>query len=270
MKETKFLGTLLPSSPDLFPIVEAVREKYGLHEVRPEDEPIKEFYLDGRLISVEELRQDVGERLRDSLSFFSPATVKQYKAVKMLNEFQKWEGLEALPQEYVTEIEALLNLSKTISAPILQGLEGFIDSITNMLCFYMLTGEAGEIPLDWVSKVMTISSDGETAIWIMANQLADPEEIIEKFRKEYKKNFGVYRPKMTDNVVSTAYYLQLKRQRYSWKYIVDEFIRLEKISMPWKENSRRYIDIRHKVEQLLKKRMQRTEKIWDTLLGDKK
>ena len=33
MKETLFLGTLLPSHPDLLPIVQAIREKYNLPEI---------------------------------------------------------------------------------------------------------------------------------------------------------------------------------------------------------------------------------------------
>lgn len=41
MKESKFLGTLLPSHPDLIPIVQAMREKYKLSEISPDDDPIQ-------------------------------------------------------------------------------------------------------------------------------------------------------------------------------------------------------------------------------------
>ena len=40
MKETKLLGTLMPSRPDLFPIVEQMRAKHNLPEIRPDDDPI--------------------------------------------------------------------------------------------------------------------------------------------------------------------------------------------------------------------------------------
>jgi len=41
MKESKLLGTLLPSHPDLIPIIQAIREKYNLPEISPDDDPIQ-------------------------------------------------------------------------------------------------------------------------------------------------------------------------------------------------------------------------------------
>jgi len=41
MKESKFIGTLLPSHPDLTPIIQAIREKYNLPEISPNDDPIQ-------------------------------------------------------------------------------------------------------------------------------------------------------------------------------------------------------------------------------------
>jgi hypothetical protein len=36
MKESQFLGTLLPSSPDFLPIEQAIRGKYNLPEISPD------------------------------------------------------------------------------------------------------------------------------------------------------------------------------------------------------------------------------------------
>jgi hypothetical protein len=44
MKESQFIGTLMPSHPDFQPIIEAIREKYQLPEVDSDGEPIKEIY----------------------------------------------------------------------------------------------------------------------------------------------------------------------------------------------------------------------------------
>ena len=41
MKESQLLGTLLPSQPDLIPIIQAIREKYNLSEINPDDDPIQ-------------------------------------------------------------------------------------------------------------------------------------------------------------------------------------------------------------------------------------
>ena len=51
MKESQLLGTLLPSHPDFIPIVQAVREKYNLPEISPDDDPINEIYLGDETIT---------------------------------------------------------------------------------------------------------------------------------------------------------------------------------------------------------------------------
>jgi hypothetical protein len=53
MKESQFIGTLMPSHPDFQPIIQAIREKYQLPEVDPDGEPIIEIlittYPNGRI-----------------------------------------------------------------------------------------------------------------------------------------------------------------------------------------------------------------------------
>jgi len=44
MKESKFLGALLLSSPDFIPMIEAVREKYNLPEITSNHNPNSEIY----------------------------------------------------------------------------------------------------------------------------------------------------------------------------------------------------------------------------------
>ena len=43
MKQSELLGALLPSSPNFQPIIEAIREKYGLSEISPDDDSIEEI-----------------------------------------------------------------------------------------------------------------------------------------------------------------------------------------------------------------------------------
>ena len=50
MKESHFIGALMPSHPDFQPIIEGIREKYQFPEVDPEGEPIKEIYLGDEII----------------------------------------------------------------------------------------------------------------------------------------------------------------------------------------------------------------------------
>ena len=64
MKESEFLGTLLPSHPDFLPIVQTIREKYNLPEIIPDDEPITEIYLGDEMIPFEVVRKDIESLVR--------------------------------------------------------------------------------------------------------------------------------------------------------------------------------------------------------------
>ena len=59
MKESQFLGTLLPSHPDFLPIEKAIREKYGLPEISPDDDPITEIYLGDEIVPLKEFHKDI-------------------------------------------------------------------------------------------------------------------------------------------------------------------------------------------------------------------
>jgi hypothetical protein len=45
MKVNKFLGSLIPTHPDLYPIVQQMRDKHNLPEISPDDDPITERIL---------------------------------------------------------------------------------------------------------------------------------------------------------------------------------------------------------------------------------
>ena len=45
MKESELVGKLLPGHPDVFPIIENIREKCQIPEVRPEDDGITHVLL---------------------------------------------------------------------------------------------------------------------------------------------------------------------------------------------------------------------------------
>lgn len=43
MKESEFIGTLMPSPPDLQPIIQKIREKYQFAEISPMMKQFKRF-----------------------------------------------------------------------------------------------------------------------------------------------------------------------------------------------------------------------------------
>lgn len=270
MNEQKFLGSLLPSSPDFVPIIEAIRGKYKLQEVSPEGEVIEEIYLEDRIVPLEEFHQNIKDYLREHLDFLPEKTIAQYKATKLLSNYETPKELDVLPEEHKKAVEAMLELTRKIAVPTFQSLENLIDQVANMLYEYLLNGEAGEVPLEWSRKVTTFSNNGETTVLVMANQLADPEEVVKQFRHEYRKAFGIGRPAITRTVASTGYYLQLQNLGTSWKRIVEEFIRLEDVYMPRNTSSQAYKDAYRICEQTLRKRMQRSRRILEVIVEDKK
>jgi hypothetical protein len=50
MKGTKLLGKLMPGHPDLFPIIENIREKYQIPEVDPDGEFMTEIFPGDEII----------------------------------------------------------------------------------------------------------------------------------------------------------------------------------------------------------------------------
>jgi hypothetical protein len=270
MKESQLLGTLLPAHPDYAPIIEALRDKYKLPEINPDDEPIKEIYLGDKIIPLDELRMEIENSVRENLYFLPPDTAKLYKSAKLLATPNLITDLDQYPANIRTIFESFVNLARNLAEPIAKVIDVSIEFVTNAIILYLLTGETEEVPNDWISKVASSTISDEPVIFVMAGQLADPEVIIQQFREEYNRIFGTYHPKITKIHTSAAYYLRLQKQKKPWNYIVEEYIRLNNFSMPRDRTSKKYIDTWRKYSEQLKKRIQRTQTVFDILGRDKK
>lgn len=66
MKESELLGALMPGHPDILPIIQNIREKYGIPEVRPEDDGIIEILLADKDIDWESVRQEIETQVRSN------------------------------------------------------------------------------------------------------------------------------------------------------------------------------------------------------------
>jgi hypothetical protein len=270
MRESKLLGTLLPSHPDFLPIVQAIREKYYLPEISPDDDPITEIYLGDEIISLEEFRKDIETHVRENLAFLPPDLLKIYLPAKAFSESRFDNEFESYPPELQNQMMIVLKFGKTLMKTMVQIIDPMVDAIINMLYTYLLIGETEDVPDDWIGKVITLKPMGEPMVMAMAGKLSNPDVIMQQFHTEYKKTFGEYRPKITNTITNTAYYLHLKNSGKKWGFIVEEYIRLNKFKLPRNRNSKRYLDTWRLYEQRLKKRLQRTEAILTVLFQDKK
>ncbi|MGB8213855.1 MAG: hypothetical protein WCE68_09890 [Anaerolineales bacterium] len=175
-----------------------------------------------------------------------------------------------MPDDWKKSADQIIEFIETISNLVVQIIDPMLDSIVDMLYWYLLTGEAQELPNGWLSKVATIPMLGETMVMAMAVPMANPDVVAYQFREEYKKAFGSYRPKVTNMITNTADYLQLRKAGKPWNFIVEEFIRLNDYQLPRDRSSKRYQETLSRYEQRLKKRMQRTESLFEILTKDKK
>jgi hypothetical protein len=269
MKESQFIGSLMPSHQDFQPIIQALRKKYRLPEVNPDGEPIKEIYLKDKTIPLEDFRQEIRSLVEQSTSYLPVEYANLYKGKQWLGKPLDMEG-RVIPDDIMSFIDVAYAYLQNMMKGVIPVIDAHYENITNMIYIYLLTGETEEIPANWMTQVYSMPVMGNTLIYAVASQASDPEETVRQFRTLYKKTFGNnHQPKLTKRIVSTAYYLQLRRLGKPWAYIVEEFIEREQIRLPRDTTSKRYFEIKRKAEQLLKKRIQRAEGVLDVLLGDK-
>jgi len=59
MQETELISSLLPSHPDILPILQNIRDKYKIPEISPEDDGITEILLADGQIDWDAVRQEI-------------------------------------------------------------------------------------------------------------------------------------------------------------------------------------------------------------------
>lgn len=243
-------------------------------EVNPEDDPIEEIFLDDKPVPLEDFRQEIKSQVEKVDGLLPPDLSRS------LNKFRGFVGkpidlpwLDLIPDEDRNGILDFYKTAEGLGEFYIRIFGQFQSGIADMLYIYLLTGETQEMPGDWISRVSYIPPSGnygEPMISIMASQVANPEIVVQEFRREFSKRFGTHHPKVTPAMVSTAYFMQLQRLGKPWNFIVEQFIERNKIQLPIQRNSQRYAEIWRRCENKLRKRMQRCEKVLSVLLEDKK
>ena len=64
MKEAQLLGKLLPTHPDILPIMREIRDKYQIPEISPHDDSLKELLRYGLEIDWETVHAEILEKLK--------------------------------------------------------------------------------------------------------------------------------------------------------------------------------------------------------------
>src|SRR5689334_19443554 len=96
MKESELLGKLIPGHPDILPIIENIREKYQIPEVRPEDD-IEAILLTRDDIDWDAVHQDIESQVQN-VQLLDDKTGNYIQALKQLQNiaqnFPELEGVQ--------------------------------------------------------------------------------------------------------------------------------------------------------------------------------
>ncbi len=266
-EEAELLGALLPSSPDYAPIIQAVREKYNLPEISPDDDPITEVYLGDEIVPIEEFRQDIRNRILENLEkIMSKSFFEKYQSTKKIVDADYQSELAKYTDEQKLEIEPIFEYAKKSSQATFQILDIQIENIVNMICLYLFTGETQSAPDEWFSQVMATTNSGESTIIALVGELTNLDLMFKEIRALHRKTFGPKRVKLTAKTAGAGYYMQLRRLGKKWDFIVEEYIKRNKFSLPSDKTSKRYNEILQKHSKTLRKRIERSEKILSLLV----
>ena len=228
MNESKFLGALLPASPDFAPIIEAVREKYGLPELSLEDDPITEIYLGDAIISLEEFRRDIRSRILENLEKIVPEDFsKNYKIAKQSIDYDYQKELAQYKDEQKPGMQVIYDFLLLNMQVIYKMLDAQIDKMADMLYYNLLTGDTLAAPDEWFGVVTTTPISGEQTILAMANEITNLDIFCQQIRDLHRKTFG-FKSVMTDKTAESGYYLQLRKNKKDKAYIVEQFIKTTK------------------------------------------
>ena len=271
MKESEFLSGLLPSHPDYEPIINAIRTKYDLREVYPQDEPIKEIYLGDEIVSMDEFTQDVKNQILENMENIFPENyVKIYKSTKLVIALDYEKELEKIDDEIRPLMQMYFQHAKNEFQTTYQLLDANIDETVKMICEHLLLGDIVEAPQDWFGKVVLQDTENGKVILAIASEITNLDYWFQEIRDLHKKTFKTKTVKITKTTVDTAYYLQLMRRNKDRDFVLDEFIRLNKFSLPRNKNTPRYAEVRNMYWERLKKRLKTAKIILESIGREEK
>lgn len=264
------LSTLLPAHADFQPILQRMREKYSLPESGILDAEYTERLLEDAEIPWETIRQEIKLEIENIPDLWPESIQKLFKGFQESPE-AKTDPSTFFDTQGVEQGELrqfVLGIYSDYFLPLWEKVDEFVETTTDLLLTYLATGEAREIPFDWTGKVGTQTMLGEPAVFAIAGQLSDPKEITQQFMTEYNRVFGKQRPKISREFVNNADLLRMKFEGAPIKDIADEYIQRNRSQFAKDERSPQYRQQKRRLEERLKKRLQRHEKTLAKLLGD--
>jgi len=257
MKETELLGKLMPGHPDIFPIIENIREKYSIPPVDLEDD-IDEILLTRDDIDWDAVKQDIDAQVKNIQFFDEKETAYIQTLQKLTGTPFDFPELADLPDEIRENLKKLISVllqPYALSLTLLE--EKTYKPVAEMIFEYLLTGKTRDVPEEWFGKVFTGDMFGKKIVIAMAGEGTNPKLIAEQLKSEITKTFGKYKLDVTETHVATAEYLAMKLQGDSLKRLVEKYEEKHPSEFPTDKNSKAYKQTKATHREMMKKRLQR-------------
>ncbi len=263
------LGELLPSHALLLPILKEIKAKYGLDWQDTSDPLFAELLVKDSDIPWEMIKADIFDKVLNHPELW-PTNLKSLADALRL-ETDNFQNPEQFVQNYVLtdkDIEATKKGLLNLLMPLLKKFDQMLKTTADFLVAYLATGESQVIPFDWLGNVQSSEMFGEPVVMAVAGRLSDPKEIAQKFTAEYHRVFGKNQPKISRGDLNAAKYLRMKLEGIRIKDIADIYIENHPSEFPKDPRSKEYRASKRKLEDRMKKNLQRLDKKITTLLGD--
>ena len=225
-------GKTLPAIPEIKSLLKQMREEFGIPDIRP-GEDINDYLMPGEWIDWKAVRKRVYEQLLGIPEVLPPQMAAVQRVIEFRDELpMKPEFTEPTTRKLRIDVRKLyksfLQLHdfalKNLFLPYNEGVERFLNAAADNLVEFLRTGIAQPIPREWMTAVHTMSVYGEKVVVAMANQLADPEETVDLFRKQFASAFPLRRRGLTNTDEAIADYLRMWLEGMALQDVADEYI----------------------------------------------
>jgi len=266
-KQAKILGALLPAHQDFQPILQRLREEYNLPDGGIIDKDYADFILE-QDIPWEEVRKELKNEIINVPDLWPEKLInllKQYYAYPALLEDpgSLMGDLEGEREDFKLLLQGVMRFIK----PIIEKFDEFINTTTDLLLTWLATGETADIPFDWFGTVSVIPMFDDHIIMAMAGPFSDPKEIAQQFTAEHHRIFGKDRYRISGEFLNNIDLLRMKFDGVPLKDISDEYIQGHRSQFAKDERSPQYRSQKRRLEERIKKQLQRHEETLMKLIG---
>lgn len=270
MTEEKLFGKLLPANLEFQSILSIIREKFDLPEIEYDD-GLSELILSDKNYDWGEIKVEIENQLLSHPELFGDV-----KVIKLLQEIEKTqgklpalEGFENLPEITLEWIQDLYSGLFGLLQPSVTEIQGISEHMATAIFEFLLTGETREVPEEWLGRVFVAQNANAPMVIAVAGSIADPKKIAQEFTAMHRKIFGKENRSISKGSLNSAEYLRMKLAGKPLKDIADVYIERNPSEIMSKPGTKEYRETKGKIEDKLKKRMQRLQTVVNALGGDK-